>query len=447
MKVSYAQLQNYFDEKLPSPEKLAEAFTFHAFEVESVEKSGEDVVFDLKVLPDRASYAKTPQGIAREVSAILGLKKKPEIIPSKDISRKIACRIDRINEVLGVEVPRDEVVSILKRLDIDVEESGNELVLTVPKDRLDLWDWRDIPEEIGRIYGYDKVPSILPSNTAFKPKVQGTFYYAEKIKNILVERGFSELYMYSLASKGDFEIEKSVASDKNFLRVNLTEGMVKALELNAKNADLLGLDEIKIFEIGRIFPKEGERTSLCVGIKNLKKKDVKANEKIKIVRDELMNILGANASILCTIDDTGGIISLNGRHIGVTNNVEGILELDLDALIASLPEPTSYSDLNFGKAVNVEYGKFSPYPFIVRDIAVFVPEGTDSKTLQEILALNGGELLVNTRLFDVFTKEGKTSYAYRLVFQAKDRTLTDAEPNAVMEKIYEEVKKKGWEVR
>jgi phenylalanyl-tRNA synthetase beta chain len=319
--------------------------------------------------------------------------------------------------------------------------------LTVPKDRLDLWDWRDIPEEIGRIYGYDKVPSILPSNTAFKPKVQGTFYYAEKIKNILVERGFSELYMYSLASKGDFEIEKSVASDKNFLRVNLTEGMVKALELNAKNADLLGLDEIKIFEIGRIFPKEGERTSLCVGIKNLKKKDVKANEKIKIVRDELMNILGANASILCTIDDTGGIISLNGRHIGVTNNVEGILELDLDALIASLPEPTSYSDLNFGKAVNVEYGKFSPYPFIVRDIAVFVPEGTDSKTLQEILALNGGELLVNTRLFDVFTKEGKTSYAYRLVFQAKDRTLTDAEPNAVMEKIYEEVKKKGWEVR
>jgi phenylalanyl-tRNA synthetase beta chain len=447
MKVSYKKLQEYFEDKLPTPEDLADAFTFHFAEVESVEKEGEDTILDVKVLPDRASYAKSYEGIALETSAILGLRRKANSINISPKNKTIKVSIAQIVGRLGTDITKTDIVSILNRLDIAVEEKDNELVLSVPENRTDLADWKDIPEEIGRIYGYDKIPAKIPKKSSESTQVQKTFYYAEKIKNLLLEKGFSEIYTYSLTAKGEFHIEKSVASDKNYLRTNLTEGIVKSLDLNAKNGDLLGVDEIKVFEIGKIFPKEGEKTSLCIGIKNLKKKDTKAADKLKLVRDELLAVLEVNATILCTVDDTGGMISLGGKEIGVTNKIEGVLELDLDALIASLAAPNSYSDLNFGKATNVEYKKFSPYPFIVRDIAVFVPEGTDPKELEKMITKHGGELLQKTRLFDVFTKEGKTSYAYRLVLQAPDRTLVEEDATKIMDALYSEVKGKGWMVR
>ncbi len=122
--------------------------------------------------------------------------------------------------------------------------------------------------------------------------------------------GFSEVSLYALVSSGYTAIAKPLAADKNYLRANLSDGIAKSLELNAKNADLLGLDEIKIFEIGKVFCQEGEHTALSIGIKNIKKKQEKEKDKIKKVRDELLNILKTKANILCTVDDSGGIISI-----------------------------------------------------------------------------------------------------------------------------------------
>lgn len=85
---------------------------------------------------------------------------------------------------------------------------------------------------------------------------------------------------------------------------------------------------------------------------------------------------------------------------------------------------------------------------MTRDIAVWVPDSEGSEELVSIIKKNGTELLQKEpRLFDQFSKEGKTSYAYRMIFQAFDRTLTDDEVNKIMETIHTEVKAKGWEVR
>jgi len=451
MKVSYKQLQTYFTGSLPAPEVLAEAISLHFAEVESIEKEGSDSILDVKVLPDRAGYAKSYEGIALEVSAILGITRK-NIPSTASFSKKIPVTVEQINHSLGTEIPEKEIISILKKLDIGVEGKGGELILAIPENRADLTTWRDMPEEVARIWGYEKITPIIPKKEATKLAIDKTFYYSEKIKNTLKDMGFSEVYLYSLVSKGDMEIEKSVATDKNFLRTNLTEGVVKSLEFNARNADLLGLDTIQIFEIGKIFPKTGERTSLCIGIKNAKKKQERVNDKIKTVRDDLMKALGAEIAVLCTVDDTGGIISLKGKPIGMTNNTDGILELDLDSLIAALPEPKSYADLHFKKAAQVEYKKFSQYPFIARDIAVFVPESVSSEDVWKIIKkgvvdAQGMELLAHSSLFDTFEKDGKVSYAFRMIFQSMERTLTDTETNAIMEKVAAEVKSKGWEVR
>lgn len=655
MKISYNWLQTYFKEKLPDPEKIAESFTFHAFEVEGVEKIKNDSVFDIKVLPDRAHYALCHKGIALELSAILKLElkkvekkiapitldkevkmdvkdtkavpryaarhiegievaespqwlkdrlesvgqrsinnivditnyilldtgqplhafdadkidgelsfryaKKGEklvILDDREINldetvfvevddkkiltlagikggknggisnsteniildagnfeatmiRRTATKFDvrsdaskryennllpyftidaleqasyiiaelfpkakigkindiypspikkikfdvsmkAVNSLLGINIPEKDILDILERIEVKAIKKSDELELIIPEYRNDIRDLNDIAEEIGRIYGYDKIKPTLPENTGFKPQVEKTFYYTEKIKNILSDFGFSEVYTYSLVSKGNYEIEKSLASDKNFLRSDLSDGIIKSLEFNAKNADLLGLNEIKTFEIGKVFPKTGEQTSLAIGIKNIKKKQEKEKEKIKKVRDELFAILKANYSILCTVDDSGGIISVNNKAIGITNNVEGVLEINLDALITSLPAPKSYDDLNFMKASSIEYKKFSTYPYIVRDIALFVPTGSKMEEVQRDIAIevksSAGKLLVKgPDLFDEFEKDGKKSLAFRMIFQSSDRTLSDEEVNGYMDKLYSLVKGKGWQVR
>jgi phenylalanyl-tRNA synthetase beta chain len=369
-----------------------------------------------------------------------------DVYPKKSEQTVIIIDPRFISKKLGIEIPEKDIKEILELLGIKNENWK----LTIPFERLDLTIPEDIVEEIGRIYGYDRLPSNLPKKSSFKPEINKNFYYAEKIKNILADWEFSDVYTYSLVSQGEFEIEKALASDKNFLRPNLTQGIVKSLELNYKNAELLGLtDDIKIFEIGNVFCKEGEHTALAIGIKNIKKKQEKEKEKIKKVRDDLLNILKAKANILCTVDDSGGIIAINGKTIGITNNTEGIVEMNLDALVDSLPTPDSYDDLNLGKAVEVEYKKFSPFPYIVRDIALFVSSDTKVEDVKSIIE-EASKVLTRVKgpdLFDQFEKEGKKSFAFRIIFQSMERTLSDEEVNKVMERVYDSVKEKGWQVR
>jgi phenylalanyl-tRNA synthetase beta subunit len=91
---------------------------------------------------------------------------------------------------------------------------------------------------------------------------------------------------------------------------------------------------------------------------------------------------------------------------------------------------------------------WSLYPFIVRDIAVWVPEGTEAEKLRDIYKEFGTELLQGEpKLVDTFTKDGKISYAFRLIFQSYDKTLTDEEINAIMSKITEKISSLGFEVR
>ena len=94
-----------------------------------------------------------------------------------------------------------------------------------------------------------------------------------------------------------------------------------------------------------------------------------------------------------------------------------------------------------------QYKKISPYPGVLRDIAVFVPEDVSSNDLLSTIAGEAGNLLVKTRLFDEFKKEGKISFAYRLIFQSSEKTLTDEEVNVVMENVVKKVTQKGWQVR
>jgi phenylalanyl-tRNA synthetase beta chain len=127
-----------------------------------------------------------------------------------------------------------------------------------------------------------------------------------------------------------------------------------------------------------------------------------------------------------------------------------VIELDFDALIEALPEPAGYEPLaqNGNKTI---YEPVSPYPFIVRDIAVWVPPSVEWDEIHALALQIDSPLIIRIDCFDTFSKEvdgaKKTSYAFRFVLQSQERTLTDDEANEIAERMYSLLKEKGYEIR
>ncbi len=315
-------------------------------------------------------------------------------------------------------------------------DNEERFVITVPDERLDLRIKEDLAEEIGRVYGYDKIKDIsIPKNNV-EVKIEKGFAYKEKIRRILYEEGYSEVINYSFTDKGEVELINPLSPERKFLRTNLSDGLKNCLGFNARYSELVDMPQIKIFEFGHVFKKSGEESNFVIGVKNplgLKK------PKEKEVLDATIKILSEK-------------LNVDLVQMKIATKDETIAEFNFVKILEKLPEATEYVMSEVGDK-NKKYKKISQYPFMIRDIAVFTPEGTKSEEVFSIIEKEVGELVIKSRLFDVFTKafpDGakKVSYAYRLIFQSYERTLTDDEVNAIMTKITEKMNKKtGWQVR
>ncbi|HEY4512659.1 MAG TPA: phenylalanine--tRNA ligase subunit beta [Candidatus Paceibacterota bacterium] len=358
---------------------------------------------------------------------------------------KIEVKPKFIAEKLGKDISPDEMLDCLVRGSIRARHEGEALVVYPESYRKDLNIPEDIVDEVGRLYGYENIRAKLPKIDT-EIETNNALSWTNKTRNFLVSRGYSEISTYTLCNKGEIEIANPLAADKRFYRDNLTDAMEEKLKENLYYADLLGLSKIKLFELGHVYKDGREYMALSIGVAYKKAgKGERINDEIKIIRDELFAELGSKTTILCTIDDSGGIISKNGKTIGATNSRDGILELDFDSLIADLPK--FKTDMDVGVSAPKKYAPMSPYPFIVRDVAVFVSPQVRPAEILVVIERNAGELMVRHELFDTFKKEDKVSYAYRLVFQSYEKTLTDDEVNKIVEKIWDALKGKGWEVR
>ena len=318
-------------------------------------------------------------------------------------------------------------------------------VVTIPEERLDLRIKEDIIEEVGRVYGLNNIKSVLPILNKQAGKNIGLphkrLYYENKIKNILFKNGFSEVMTYSLRNKGDIEILKSVAQDKNFLRNNLALGISEAVQKNIFNMPLLNIGEVRIFEFGNCFSldKEGnelEWRSLAIAIDDGKKNKNYTELKNKIL-DEIKNELN--------ISDIKFVEHKNDKQ------KENVLEINFDEMIKDL-EVGEYIALS-SEVVDkeVKYRSFSLMPFIVRDIACWTSPDNSEEDIENIIRENISPLCISINLFDKFEKETdgikKRSFAFRLIYQDKDRTLTDEEVNLEADRVYGALRSAGFEIR
>ena len=351
-----------------------------------------------------------------------------ELYPVKPQSTSVNVGLEKTNALLGLTLHKAGVQEILERVSETVEETVSGFVATAPWERTDLLIEEDYIEEIGRLHGLSNIESIVPKPVE-KIEMNSRQFYSEKIRQSLLVLGFSEVITSSFWKKGKIQLQNALASDKSYLRFNLTKNITDVLDKNYTHIDLLNIDAVRVFEIGTVFEKTEddvtEHVSLALGVRTKGNGFSQQDEKMLLeATQSLEEVFGTKFK--WDID-------------------KGVAEVNVTELIEALPVPEKYEE--YQKPSPITYRPISMYPATSRDIALWVEEGTTEAEVGAVLRENAGELCVKVSLFDTFSKEGKTSYAFRLVFLSFERTLTDSEVTKEMERVYASVVEKNWEVR
>ena len=349
------------------------------------------------------------------------------LVPQEVVTTEV--KFANVNRLLGLTLSAEEIISYVKRTGATiVERDETKFVAEPPFERTDLNIEADYVEEVGRIHGLLNIASIAPEKREVKT-VNSRHYYSDLIRNKLIDLGYSEVVTSSFQKKGKLQLRNALASDKSYLRDSLVKNITKVLDANYSHLDLLGMSAVKVFEIGTVFAKTDddvtEKMVVTIGVRT--KGDGYNQKDDKQLQEAITSTEGIFGS------DLDWQIE------------KGVAEIDLSKVLETLPTPTKYEEV--AKKDPVQFKTISQFPAIARDIALWVQESEEADSVVETLVQAAGDMCVRHTLFDTFSKDGKTSYAFRLVFQSTTRTLTDGEINKIMDKLNEVAKEKGWEVR
>lgn len=423
MRISWNELNQYFTEPLPAPDSAVPVLTDSFCEVESVEQSGDDWIVEVKILPDR-SDAKTPEGFARELSALMGWSMKEGLVVATDeqsARMTIEFTPEKLNEILGLSLSNQELTQYLARVRIGLRSNEKKSFAYIPHDRADVNCVEDLADEVMRLVGVGNIPPVpLTALTATAPNRM--YEAAHKVRHTLATLGYTEIYSYSFSATGNREVEKSLANHKSFLRANLSDALTEALSRNLQYS-MFEKEAVQLFEIGTVFSTDREELRLAVGI---------AYTKAKYKKETLPGWLRNFSEFL------------------ESDAMREWIEIPLARL---LPMLDTLPDVDPSSLLHPEavFKPFSLFPRIIRDIALFVPKGVSGEEVAIAIKESAGPLLVEgPAKFDEFSKEGeeRTSLAFRIVFQSHEKSLTDAEVNDVLLDVTSSLEKHpNWEVR
>lgn len=377
-------------------------------------------------------------------------------IKDKDIN----ITISKIESVLGINISKEEVISIFNSLGFSVKDNNEFLTITVPTRRLDINIQEDLIEEVGRIHGMDKIEGKLPILDVIRGSYDKT---TREIKHKLADMGLNETMSYTLIPNDKVHLfttdefipvtlNDPMSEDRNTLRYSLLYSLNEVYKYNrARNNS-----NISIFEIGKSFFKEREEyredTKLAVLMSGDFSLDI-SNTKvdfyhIKGIMEELLYFLGYEGRYSLVKDDKipnefhpgqSALINVNGQIVGVIGKLHPsiascdvyCLEINLSKLLAIRTGTMKYKDI-------------SKYPGVIKDVAFIVDNAITSLELEVFIKKSAGKLLENIQIFDIYPniEEGKKSMAYKLTFSDSTRTLSDDEVMSVFNKIIADVTSK-----
>ena len=284
--------------------------------------------------------------------------------------KTIEIRFEKINKVLGIEIEKEEVISIFKALNFDVETNEDYLKVTVPTRRLDIKIEEDLIEEIGRIYGMDNIQGKLPVLPSRLGKFDKT---RREIKNKLVNLGLNETLTYTLIPQkevhkfttDEFEeimIADPMSEDRNTLRYSLLYSLNEVYNYNSARNN----SDISIFEIGKCFYKENneykEKTKLAILLSGNYYLDIKKTKVdfyiLKGIVEEILDFLGFQGRYSFQLGNTpkelhpgiSAVINIQGNNLGIIGKLHPnvtkkdifVFEIDYDKLLSLHPSRMTY---------------------------------------------------------------------------------------------------------
>ena len=361
---------------------------------------------------------------------------------------------EKINKLLGTNISEEDMVSYLKRLEIEVEGR----TIHVPSFRPDLNLMADIAEEVARLYGYNEIPM-----TSFKTSTQGG--YSDEM---LVEAkagqqcramGFSEIITYSFVSPAIFDnirvpadsplrnalrIQNPLGEDTSIMRTIALPSMLEILGRNNAYHNKAA----KLYEIAKIYvPQEGQE--LPAEPKMLLLGTYGAKETFFTLKGEieaLFTALRVRKAVYTAVSDNPTFhpgrcakVTVDGVELGYMGQIHPLVAknygLDCEVYCAEL----SFTKLLSLRLPEATYVPLPKYPGVNRDIAIICDEALTVAEAENVITTAGGKLLRNVKLFDIYrgtgVAEGKKSLAFSMELRADDRTLTDADSEAVMQKV------------
>ena len=394
-----------------------------------------------------------------------------DVYPVKKEPVTVGYDVDKINALLGIKATEEEMCQYWSMVDL-VPDKVTKTVF-VPTWRQDILRLADLAEEVARFYGYDKIPTTLPKGEA----TQGGVSYETTIQNILrtvVEQfGFSEGMTYSFESPKVFdkllipadgklrqaiEISNPLGVDYSMMRTSPLNGMLSSLSTNYNHRN----KDVRLYEVANVYlPKAlpltelpDERMQLCLGMYG--EGDF---FDMKGCVEEMIDKLGIRQVVTYVPADDRPYLH-PGRHADVVIN---------DEIVGYLGEihPEVADNYNLGTKTyvavmdvellakyadfDVKYEGVAKFPAVTRDISLVMKKTVLAGQVEEVIRDNGGKLLEDYHLFDIYEGENvaadEKSLAYSIRFRAKDRTLEDKDVTTVMDKILKKLESLGVSLR
>jgi phenylalanyl-tRNA synthetase beta chain len=397
-------------------------------------------------------------------------------------TRRISCQFQRISNLLGIEVPREKVVSIFTGLELKVEmdANGTGCSVTIPAFRGDLKCEADLIEEVARIYGLDKIPE-RPSVALISQEVDDTeARNLIRFRSLLSSLGLHEISNYSFTShklldfilgsdsrENRIELPNPSSADYAVLRPSLIPQMLETLGRNRARE----VENVAFFEIGRVFERVvtgelHEEERLCIGLMGRIdtdgigcKKEVEDEESflwLKGIIETFARQVCANVKFsmpdgisklpLCFRKETSLQIMLGDKIIGHMGIVKEEIRKEWRIWSPVAVAEIELKDIKRSCDILKKPELPPVYPSVIRDIAMIVDESVTHEKILNIIRDNAPQALTDIKLFDIFRDvhkigAGKKSMAYSLRYCLPDRTLTDEEANMYHEHIKEVLKK------
>lgn len=381
------------------------------------------------------------QLLSRAIQDVAGAQVSAEIVDSNPVvitREKITLSVSTTNSILGTDLNKEEIVAYLARVRCDAGEGDTEFAVSVPPERLDLNFAGDLIEEVGRLYGYEKLESVMPTDGFDLPVVSPLNAAIRGISDTLVTLGFYEVKNRSIVEKGAVKLSNPLNKKRGELRDYLHIQLMERAEKN-----LAYSDKPKLFEIGKVWTgiEDGELQELwrftgIIGQRKIKDKNKEAIFlEAKGALEQACSAMGVSDINFVVSEHEGleaDILNNEGKAIGHMW-VNG-WELDLEPLVEMIDD-------------SVDYKRPSKYPRIDRDVAVFVPVDTIVDSVMNLIKKELPKETQEFELFDVFEKDEKKSFAFRIVFQSDTETLSDEWANGVLDNIYSILTKEDYEIR